>query len=263
VIIGGWHTRLGVAGFHSVAGWLYLNAVALGVVLASRRFNFFVRSDAPGSTTPAGADASFYLLPFAAVVGTALITRAFVGQFDALYPPKAFAGVATLAVFHSRLRAMPWEWHWDAVGIGLAVFAIWIVLEPAAPKSADLAIGEALGSLPLFAGIGWIAFRIVGSVLVVPLVEELCFRGYLIRKLVSAEFEKVDLGHFTWLSFLGSSLLFGALHGRWIAGTIAGVMFAAALYRRGRLTDAVLAHSVANALVTLRVLALHHWSGWT
>jgi len=47
---------------------------------------------------------------------------------------------------------------------------------------------------------------------VVPIAEELAFRGYLIRKLVSADFEKVALGHFTWVSFLGSSILFGSLH---------------------------------------------------
>src|SRR2546425_434021 len=59
------------------------------------------------------------------------------------------------------------------------------------------------------------------------------FRGYLIRKLVSPAFETVRPGHFTWLSFVASSLLFGALHGRWLAGTLAGMAYAAALYRRG------------------------------
>ena len=66
------------------------------------------------------------------------------------------------------------------------------------------------------------------------------FRGYLIRKLVSPAFETVRPGHFTWLSFVASSVLFGALHGRWLAGTLAGMAYAAALYRRGHVEEAVL-----------------------
>ena len=72
----------------------------------------------------------------------------------------------------------------------------------------------------------------VGSVVTVPLAEELAFRGYLTRRLMATEFQEIPLGRFTWFSFLISSALFGALHGRWLAGILAGMLYALALYRR-------------------------------
>jgi CAAX prenyl protease-like protein len=72
--------------------------------------------------------------------------------------------------------------------------------------------------LPADYTIVWKVFRVIGSVLLVPLAEELLFRGYLLRKLLSIKFETVDPRRFTWLSWLVSSLLFGWLHQHWLAG---------------------------------------------
>src|SRR5262249_2033474 len=72
----------------------------------------------------------------------------------------------------------------------------------------------------------------------------------------------VSLGQFTWLSFLASSAAFGALHGRWLAGTLAGMLYALAVYRRGQLADAVLAHATTNALLAAYVLATGSWGLW-
>ena len=107
-----------------------------------------------------------------------------------------------------------------------------------------------------------LGFRVVGSVLTVPIAEELAFRGYLIRKLVASDFENVPPGTFTWLSFLASSLLFGVLHNSWVAGTLAGAGFALALYHRGRIVDAIVAHMTSNALVAAAVLAFGQWRLW-
>jgi CAAX prenyl protease-like protein len=59
-----------------------------------------------------------------------------------------------------------------------------------------------------------------------------------------------------------SSVLFGALHGRWIAGTLAGLLFALVYYRRGRIGEAVTAHALANALIAFWVLNRGEWSLW-
>ena len=67
---------------------------------------------------------------------------------------------------------------------------------------------------------------------------------------------------FTWLSFVVSSLLVGALHGRWLAGTVAGMFYAWAMYRRGRVEDAILAHTITNALIAVDVLILGQWELW-
>jgi len=96
----------------------------------------------------------------------------------------------------------------------------------------------------------------------VPIAEELAFRGYLLRRLIAADFDQVTSVRFTWLSFLVSSVLFGALHGRWLAGTVAGMCYALAMYRRGKVADAVIAHAVTNALIAADVLIMGNWGLW-
>jgi CAAX prenyl protease-like protein len=77
-----------------------------------------------------------------------------------------------------------------------------------------------------------------------------------------SEYWSLPVGCFSWSSFLVSSALFGLLHGRWIAGSLASMIFAVALYRRRELSDAVVAHATANALITLFALLTGNWSLW-
>jgi CAAX prenyl protease-like protein len=67
---------------------------------------------------------------------------------------------------------------------------------------------------------------------------------------------------FTWFSFLLSSVLFGALHGRWLAGTVAGMFYVWAMYRRGKVLDAIMAHATTNALIAAEVLLFGSWTLW-
>ena len=123
---------------------------------------------------------------------------------------------------------------------------------------------QALAGVPAGWAVAWLAFRVVGHVLTVPLAEELAFRGYLIRWLTKANVLAVSPGRFSFLAFVVSSFLFGALHGRsWLAGTLAAMLLALALRQRGRLSDAVLAHITANGLLIVYVLATGRWSLWS
>jgi CAAX prenyl protease-like protein len=139
---------------------------------------------------------------------------------------------------------------------------IWILLEPTVDSS-KTALSRGLAELTSGSAAIWLAFRVLGSVITVPLAEELAFRGYLIRKLIAKDFENVPLGRFTLLSFILSSVLFGLLHERWFAGTLAGMAYALALYRRGQLGDAVIAHMTTNALIAIFVLTQAKWSLWS
>jgi len=96
--------------------------------------------------------------------------------------------------------------------------------------------------------------RLIGTVLLIPVVEEMFFRGYILARL--------DRGGMVWriIAVVASSLLFAALHGRWLAAGIAGVIFALVMLRRGRVTDAVVAHMVANAVVAAAALLMLDFS---
>jgi CAAX prenyl protease-like protein len=100
-------------------------------------------------------------------------------------------------------------------------------------------------------------------VVTVPIAEELAFRGFLLRRLASADFESVAWNRLQWLPFVISSIAFGLLHGeRWLAGTIAGMIYALVLVRRGRIGEAVIAHAVTNALLAAWVLSTGQWQLW-
>jgi len=136
----------------------------------------------------------------------------------------------------------------------VAVFVIWMGLEWTMPgTSATSPIPPSLAEIPAGLAAVWLLFRVLGSVITVPIAEELAFRGYLLRRLISANFDDLSAVRFTWMSFVVSSVLFGALHGRWLAGTVAGMCCAGALSRRGRVDDAVLAHAITNALIAADV----------
>jgi CAAX prenyl protease-like protein len=103
----------------------------------------------------------------------------------------------------------------------------------------------------------------LAATVTVPIAEELAFRGFLLRRFISPEFEAVSFRQFSWFALAASSVLFGLLHGeRWIAGLIAGIIFALAVTRRGRFGNAVVAHATANALLAVDVLVFHRWGLW-
>ena len=101
---------------------------------------------------------------------------------------------------------------------------------------------------------------VAGSVVTAPIPEELAFRGHC-SAVCSPPFNQVTF-QFTWISFLLSSLLFGALHGRSLLGTLADLLHAFAVCRRGRLPDAVTANATINALITPDVLITGKWNLW-
>ncbi len=244
-------------GFHVYAGWPLLCGVALGCVALGTRLPLFsaVRSSPSTGVNPT----ALYLGPLLAWVGTAMVAGAFSPSPLTLYPLRLAPVLLVLWISrreHSQLRP---DWSWSAAGLGLAAFLVWAALVHAFPIGlGSERAGEDVGGggpafSPVWSALWWMA-RIAGTCAVVPIVEELAFRGYLTRRLIAADFERIPPGTLTWPSFLLSSLAFGLLHSSWPAGAAAGMIYAFAYRRRGRLFDAVLAHSVTNALVVVVAL---------
>jgi exosortase E/protease (VPEID-CTERM system) len=252
--------EIAVQGFHSQAGWIAFTTIALGLIWVSHHAGFVTRK-AAGAANDSPAAAAALLVPLVAMLATSMLTAAFSAGFDALYPIGVVVTAATLLHYRKSYRGVPFRISAVPICIGFAVFLAWIALDPRMPGPADGADAR-MPDLPEAVSILWIAFRLIGAVVTVPMAEELAFRGYLLRKLVASDFERVPPSRFTWLSFLGSSVLFGLLHQSWVAGTIAGAGFAVAVYHRGRLIDAVVAHMTANALIAASVLGFGWWYLW-
>jgi len=289
ILVGIWISpAIADGGFHSQAGWIMFLLVGLGIICAAQAIPFFTlqprasdSSPATGALATPSADgatgaaaaistrpsATACLLPFLALTAVTILTGAFTSGFDRLYPIRVITVAATLFLLRGHFSPAPLPGAIvspGAIGIGACVFAMWMALAPGAEAATEeklLAmdptnLGEPWTTL-------WLLVRVVGSVITVPIAEELAFRGFLIRRCIAEDVDTVPVGTFTWLSFLASSLAFGILHGgAWIAGTVAGMAFAAALYQRRRIFDAVAAHATTNALLSIYVIGTGSWTQW-
>ncbi len=255
-----------IHGFHSQGGWLAFNAVSLGLIGVARHTRLFAKAEQVAVLAPAGeAGANFtvaYLAPGMALLAATLITSAFsAGGFDSLYPARVAATVVALWIVRRDLAALPRGGSLSAILLGVVAFVVWMALEPRGATYGPTPAALAGMSRPW--AVAWLACRVFGSVVTVPIAEELAFRGYLSRRLIGRDFQEVDPRRVHAVSALLSSLLFGALHQRWLAGTLAGLVYAIAYRRRGRVSDAVWAHATTNSLIAACVLVGGRWDLWT
>jgi exosortase E/protease (VPEID-CTERM system) len=258
----GWD-KVAVSGFHSQAGWLGFLAVALGLVALAGRIPWLAAAPPKPAEVPRDFPTGAYLGPFLAILLATMIGGALSSGFDWFYPLRVVAAVLVFWICRGSYAELRGSWSWQAVLIGVAVFGLWLLLAPSGQADTE-GRPAALRNAPAFWSLLWLVVRVVGHVFVIPLAEELAFRGYLLRRLMTVDFLSISPDRFSWPSFVVSSVLFGAMHGRgWLAGTLAGLLFALALRRRGRLIDAVLAHATANALIAGVVLATGRWWLWS
>lgn len=145
---------------------------------------------------------------------------------------------------------------------GLLVFVLWINMEwTISPSAAPQGFNPQL--LPEGAiRNSMLIFRIAGAVLVVPIMEELFWRSFLIRYITDVNFEKVPVGTFTWGSFLLTVALFGAEHNFIYAGMMAGAAYNLILYKTRSLAQCILAHAVTNLVLAIYVVVFGKWQFW-
>jgi exosortase E/protease (VPEID-CTERM system) len=259
--------KIAVDGFHSSFGWIGFIVVALGMVALTQRFQFFtVRRSEVETEDRNGNPTAAYLAPLTALLVIILVARAFSMGFDWFYPVRVLGTAVVIWLFWKRKMTrldLAGIWSGRAIAIGVAVFIVWIGLERVLGNTdTGSVIPGSLAEMPAGLAATWLIFRVLGTVVTVPIAEELAFRGYILRRLISSDFDKIT-PRFTWPSFLLSSIMFGALHGQWLAGTIAGMFYAWAIYRRGRLRDAIMAHATTNALISADVILCGNWSLWS
>lgn len=254
--------RIAAGGFHSEAGWIAFIVTAILFCVLSRRLRVFQSSPeilTEQSLTGANPVAA-YLMPFLAILAASLIARAGSADFEWLYPLRPLAAIAALWYFRRAYRGVVWRFGPLAIAVGLVVAGLWAWTTPATAR-AGLPGGFVAMPGPLQAF--WIACRLLAAVVTVPIAEELAFRGFLLRRLVDADFESVAWRRFAWMPLLVSSIAFGAMHeSRWLAGTVAGAAYALIQIRRGRLGDAVVAHAVTNAALAALVWYTGDWRYW-
>lgn len=253
--------EVAIEGFHLNAGWAFICLVCFGFVMLVTRAPFFAARPVAALDHETVNPTALYLGPLLALVGASFVVGAFTATPQTLYPLRVLAALAVLWVYRKELGFLRPGWSWSAAGLGVLGFVLWAGLHPYTSTQAAVVGGMdwQAGHSPLFL-VPWWCFRAAGALVVVPVAEELAFRGYLLRRLAAADFEAVSpkILRF-WPAFL-SSVVFGLLHHDWVAGTLIGLLYAVAVTRRGRLWDAVLAHGITNGLLLAAAAFAGRWS---
>ncbi len=159
----------------------------------------------------------------------------------------------------------------STLGLGVLVFLIWIgpdllsssyrhswLFDNSIVGHPTSGFSEAGREQP-----GVLLFRTLRAVLIVPIVEELFWRGWLMRWLISPRFQEVPLGTWSAQSFWIVAVLFASEHGSyWDVGLLAGVIYNWWMLRTRSLGDLILAHAVTNGCLCAYVIAFGKWEYW-
>lgn len=212
-----------------------------------------------------------FVLPFAVTMallaGQSALTA--LAPLDArlLYPLRTAAVAVVLAWVLARAwrgaRPLPGLGMWAAAGVvGGAVFAAWVGLDVPWARLGAGGAYDPYGGLSASLGEALVMARLAGAVLVVPLAEELFFRGYLMRVLVRNDFRAVAPGAVPWGVVAMQAGVFALAHEEVLAGFVAGFAYGALYRATGRLAPVVAAHALTNALLGAWVLHFDAWHLW-
>jgi len=187
-------------------------------------------------------------------------------ELQLLYVVKIAVVAGLLWVFRGAYVELRWPRGADvmtwgiAVAAGVAVFVAWISLNAGWMQIGTSADFNHRGD----AGIDWMILvaRLAGAILVVPLLEELFWRWFLMRWIEKHDFLAVEPARVGSRAFVISAVFFAFEHNLWLAGLLAGIAYSLLYMRSGTLWSPILAHAVTNGLLGVWVFYTANWSYW-
>ena len=182
-----------------------------------------------------------------------------------LYPLQTICCGALLAWFWRQYNFHPMAQVLFTIAIAILVFVLWIAPQSffGFPARTDGFNPDLLSAHPA-AYWSTVFFRFLRLVVVVPLVEEIFWRGFLLRYFIDEKFDRVPLGSFSWLSFAAVTVGFTFVHSSadWLAAAVTGALYNYVAYRTKSLSSCVLAHAVTNLLLGLWIMRTQQWGFW-
>ena len=157
-----------------------------------------------------------------------------------------------------------------SAAVGLAVFAVWIAPDALVGYRhywlfENFLTGKGSGMLSpdLQGNLLFLLIRAAGSTLLVPVIEELFWRAWLMRWLIDRDFQRVPLGTYLPSAFWLTAVLFASEHGSyWEVGLAAGVIYNWWMIRNRSLADCIWAHAVTNGALAVYVVTTGAWQYW-
>jgi len=224
---------------------------------------------------PGPAQAWPYVVPFAVfLIGTQLESQAtgadgqLVPNQYALYYTLKIAAVM-VAMFVSRqaltdLKPLPnRKISILSIFLGALVAVFWIGLDGLYPGLPDFMGGKRSAFDPFSLEVPWrygfMAVRGLGLVLIVPIIEELFTRDFLLRFVTAPDWQPVPAWAFTPTAAAVSLGLFVMGHPEWLPALLCGILWLWLLRFSKSVSAVVISHSVANLGLGLYSLATGDW----
>ena len=173
----------------------------------------------------------------------------------------------------ATLVAVVIAWYWRSypslkpsapllsIVVGIVGVVIWIGLDPFLVHYDQPLIGR--NPFQLYPpALAWLLFslRLLGISLCVPIMEELFWRGFLMRWLIKEDFLSVPPGTYQPVSFWVTTACFATVHGaEWPLAVIVGILYGSWFVRTKSLGDIMLAHGTTNLLLALYCLFNNDW----
>jgi uncharacterized protein len=192
------------------------------------------------------------------------------------YLAKTLVGLWLIVEIYPLVPEMRWAFSWEAVVVGIAIFAIWVGINGEWTTQNSLWVKLGLAHPPKTPPPEWnphehfghalaglfIITRILGSTWIVPPLEEVFYRSFLYRYIASQNFLDVPLNRFVPMPFIATAVLFGLSHNEWLAGILCGAAYQWLVLRKNRLGDAMTAHAITNFLLGVWVVWRGAWNFW-
>ncbi len=187
------------------------------------------------------------------------------------YPARVFLLAAVIWIFSRQVLDLAMPYWAGSVALGVGVFVLWVAPDYLWPGYREHwlfqnsitgkvggTVDEALRADPMV-----LIFRALRASIIVPIVEELFWRGWLMRWLIKNDFLSVKLGEYAHDAFWITAALFAVEHGPyWEVGLMAGVAYNWWMVRTKSLGDCILAHAVTNAVLSAYTVFGGHWRYW-
>jgi CAAX prenyl protease-like protein len=166
------------------------------------------------------------------------------------------------------LRIRSWV---GTTALGVAVFLLWIAPDVLIPGYRqhwlfnNALVGSPKGTLAPEAieSVPVLALRTLRAVVLVPIIEELFWRAWLMRWLIHRDFRSIPLGAYERSAFWITAILFASEHGSyWDVGLVTGALYNWWAVRTKSLGDLILVHAVTNACLCAYVIVARKWEYW-
>ncbi len=189
--------------------------------------------------------------------------------YPLVYALKIAVVCVLLWICRSKLRELrPWPTPIGialALGLGLLVALLWVGLDgryPAIPFLSGSRVAFNPSTIPPPGRYLFLAIRMLGLVVVVPIIEELFYRSFLMRWLVDPDVSRVPLGTVTPLGLAATSVIFALSHPEWLPALLTGLAWGWLVRHTKSLSACVLSHATANLALGVYVLAAGAWRFW-